>query len=438
MSSAPMRNDGTYDLTEPERLAQGALYRSIVACPPPAVPLCGYLVCAIDGKQIHIVARRVDQQAHHVCHARGLLPNLIGARTGGRVLTYDGTLRFWFAAHWQAVTLLDIRPNEVDVAARQGHVPLRGSGRGARHWAHNATGIVNLRAVEAEGNGDLAARSNVSSAADGRTSVAESRRLYLTVKSATVIVVIKVDDALGRASAGQCASPSVAARAPCGRPSASRRVLRGGRRRAALAAPLHAAPVVCSSRPPRRRIRCGGAALGRRPSAAVACALCVVRVVAIGGARLLQAAVGESSRPLGQSTSRCSRGAAACGAARALLAFTVPLHPCGGMVLGPRSSAAAARALCAVRVVVIGGARLLQAAVGESSRPLGPSPSRCSRGAATSGGARALLALTAPLHPCGGVVLGHRSSAAAAPRWSDTEWKWKPKPPPVHVNHTSG
>ena len=31
MSSAPMRNDGTYDMTEQERLAQGALYRSIVA-----------------------------------------------------------------------------------------------------------------------------------------------------------------------------------------------------------------------------------------------------------------------------------------------------------------------------------------------------------------------------------------------------------------------
>ena len=31
MSSAPMRNDGTYDMTEQERLAQGALCRSIVA-----------------------------------------------------------------------------------------------------------------------------------------------------------------------------------------------------------------------------------------------------------------------------------------------------------------------------------------------------------------------------------------------------------------------
>ena len=47
MSSAPMRNDGTYDMTEPERLAQGALYRRITeatgatlpqpaAIPPPA------------------------------------------------------------------------------------------------------------------------------------------------------------------------------------------------------------------------------------------------------------------------------------------------------------------------------------------------------------------------------------------------------------------
>ena len=91
--------------------------------------------------------------------------------------------------------------NDVDVAVREGHVPLRGGGRGARRWAHDATGVVNLRAVEAEGNNDLAARGNVFSA-DGRTSVAESRRLNLTVKRVTVVFVIKVEDALRRASGG--------------------------------------------------------------------------------------------------------------------------------------------------------------------------------------------------------------------------------------------
>ena len=49
---------------------------------------------------------------HIMLVMRGLLPNLIGARIGGRVLTYDDTLRFWFAALWKAATLLDIRPNE--------------------------------------------------------------------------------------------------------------------------------------------------------------------------------------------------------------------------------------------------------------------------------------------------------------------------------------
>ena len=89
--------------------------------------------------------------------------------------------------------------NGVYVAVRDGHVLLRGGGGGARRWAHDATGVVNLRAVEAEGNGDLTAWSNVFSA-DGRTSVAEPRRLHLTVKRAIVAFVIKVEDSLRRAS----------------------------------------------------------------------------------------------------------------------------------------------------------------------------------------------------------------------------------------------
>jgi hypothetical protein len=89
--------------------------------------------------------------------------------------------------------------NDVDVAVREGHIPLRGGGRGARRWAHGAIGVVDLRAVEAEGNGDLATWSNVVSA-DGRASVAESRRLHLTVKRAIVTFVIKVEDSLGCAS----------------------------------------------------------------------------------------------------------------------------------------------------------------------------------------------------------------------------------------------
>ena len=195
------------------------------------------------------------------------------------------------------------------------------------------------------------------------------------------------------------ASSSVAARAFWGPPLASRRVLQSGRRRAALAVPLHAAPVVRSSRPPHRSIRCGGAALGRRFPAAAARALCAVRVVVIGGARFLRAAVGQSSRPLGRSPSRCSRGVTARGAARRSSCLPCRLTRCGGVALGRRSSAAAARALCAVCVIVSGGTRSLQAAVSESSRPSGRSPSRCPRGAAVCGAGRALLAPTAPPHP---------------------------------------
>ena len=129
------------------------------------------------------------------------------------------------------------------------------------------------------------------------------------------------------ALSARCASPSVAARALCGRPSASCRVLQSGRRRATLATPLHAAPLVRSSRLPCRRIRCGGVALGRRSSVTAARALCAVRVVVRGGARSLRAAVGESSRPSGRSPSRCPRGAVARDAGHVLLAPTAPPHP---------------------------------------------------------------------------------------------------------------
>ena len=261
----------------------------------------------------------------------------------------------------------------------------------------------------------------------------------------------------------------------------------GGRRRAALAAPLHAAPLVCSSRPPCRRIRCGVVALGRRFSAAEARALSVVRVVVGGGARSLRASADEVVAFFGRSPSRWARGAAARGAARALLAPAVPPHPmrrggarppllcggsscsqrgtrrgwwwptlsacgrrrgrrvlrggrrraalaaplhavplvrssrppcrrirCGVVALGRRSSAAAACALNAVRVVVSGGARSLRAAADE---------------VVAFFGGRRRTALETPLHavplvrsshlPCrrfqsGVVALGRRSSAAAA------------------------
>ena len=82
--------------------------------------------------------------------------------------------------------------NDVYVAVRGGHAPLRGGRGGARRWAHDATGVGNFCAVEAGGNGDLAARS--------KPSVAEPRCLHLTVKRATVVFIIKVEDALRRAS----------------------------------------------------------------------------------------------------------------------------------------------------------------------------------------------------------------------------------------------
>ena len=119
------------------------------------------------------------------------------------------------------------------------------------------------------------------------------------------------------ALSARCASWSVASRALFVRPPTRCCVLRGGRHRAALAAPLHAAPLACSTRPLFRRIRCGGVALGRRSSAAwsvAARALCVRPST-------------RSSRSSGRPPSRCSRGAAPRGTARVLYAPAVPPRP---------------------------------------------------------------------------------------------------------------
>ena len=98
--------------------------------------------------------------------------------------------------------------SDVDVAVRESHVPLRSSGRGARRWAHDAAGVVNFRAVdEAEGNGDFGLRRvEQFFYADGRTSAAEPRRLYLTAQSTTVVIgviKVKIKDAMSRALAGR-------------------------------------------------------------------------------------------------------------------------------------------------------------------------------------------------------------------------------------------
>ena len=161
------------------------------------------------------------------------------------------------------------------------------------------------------------------------------------------------------------ASWSVAAGALCVRPWTGRGVLRGGRHRAALAAPLHAAQLVCSLRPPCRRIRCGVVALGRRTSVAAARALSAVRIVVCGSARSLRAAVSKVVAFSGRPPSPCSCGAAPRGAARVLYTPAVPPHPMRRGGARPPLSAAAARALSAVRVVIGGCSRSLRAAVDE-------------------------------------------------------------------------
>ena len=118
---------------------------------------------------------------------------------------------------------------------------------------------------------------------------------------------------------------------------------------------------------------------------------------------------GRSSRSSGQSPSRCAHGAAACGAALALLA---PAWSCrrarGGVTLGRRSSVAAARSLGA-RGASCSAARALCVWL------WGRSPSRGAHGAAACGAA---LALLVPAWSCrrarGGETLGRRTSAAAA------------------------
>ena len=150
-----------------------------------------------------------------------------------------------------------------------------------------------------------------------------------------------------------------------------------------------------------RRVR-GGVALGRRSSVAAA------RSIGARGASC------SAARALcvwlwGRSPSRVAHGAAACGAAPALLA---PARSCrrarGGVTLGRRSFTAAARSLSA-RGASCSAARALCVWL------WGRSPSRVAHGAAACGAA---LALLAPARSCrrarGGVTLGRRSSAAAA------------------------
>ena len=200
----------------------------------------------------------------------------------------------------------------------------------------------------------------------------------------------------------------------CGR-RRRRRVHRGGRRRAAVPALLHTALPVRFSRSPFHCIRCGGVALGRRPSAVAACTLSAVFVVVGCGARSLQATADGVVASSGRSPSRYSRGAAARNAARALLETAVPPHPmrrcvdrlpllCGGGSCSQRDARRGRwrRELSecgrwrgrhvtrAGRCRAVLAASLCAASRLRSSRP----PCRCIR--------------------CGGVALGRRSSAAAS------------------------
>ena len=91
--------------------------------------------------------------------------------------------------------------NDVHVAVREGHVPLRGGGGGGRRRAHDATGVGTSEPLRRKvaATSPPGAWSNVFSA-DGRTSVAESRCLHLTVKRVIIVFVIKVEDLPRRAS----------------------------------------------------------------------------------------------------------------------------------------------------------------------------------------------------------------------------------------------
>ena len=98
----------------------------------------------------------------------------------------------------------------------------------------------------------------------------------------------------------------------CGR-WRGRRVLRGGRRLVALAALLHAASLVRSSRPSFRRIRRGEVALGRRSYAVAVLALVAVHVEVGDSIRALRTAADEVVAPFGAFTfallsrRRCTR-----------------------------------------------------------------------------------------------------------------------------------
>ena len=113
----------------------------------------------------------------------------------------------------------------------------------------------------------------------------------------------------------------------------------------------------------------------------------------IGGSRSLLVVVGAVASSLGRSPSRGARGAAACGAALALLAPTRSCHRArGDVALGRSSSVAAARSLGAVR----NARRLTLTARGRR------------RNRFLSGGGRRRTALTEPL--------------PAAPHW--ISWRW--------------
>ena len=148
-------------------------------------------------------------------------------------------------------------------------------------------------------------------------------------------------------------------------------------------------------------MRCGGVAFGRRSAAAAAYALCAVRVV------------GESPRPSRRSLSRCSRGAAARGAARALLVPAVPPHLM-------RRCCARPPLLCSGASHSLRGVRHRQwrSALPEAFGNRRTLQGGCHRAALTASlHVTPLVSSSRPpcccMH-CGGVAYGSRSAAAAA------------------------
>ena len=154
----------------------------------------------------------------------------------------------------------------------------------------------------------------------------------------------------------------------------------GGRRRAALTAPL---PVALRWRSWRRLSRAAALAATWRSAAALRGGGSLsARCVVLSGSRSLRVVVGAVASSLGAVAVARRYGAAAFGAALALLA---PAQACrrtrGGMALGRRSYVAAARSLGAVRRAQ----RLALSACGRR------------RGRLLSGVGRRRAALTAPL-----------------------------------------